>query len=455
MKYTIDETFTSVAKMKVIGVGGAGGNAVKRMVDAGLKGVEFIAINTDAMALDNNSAPTRIQAGEKLTKGLGAGANPEVGRAAMEESKERIKEVLAGADMVFITAGMGGGTGTGGAAVVAEIAKELGILTVAIVTRPFLFEGRVRDRNAKKGIDDLRKNVDTIIVIPNQKVLSISDRNTPLIDAFKTADDVLYQGTKGISDLITVNGIVNLDFADVKTIMENMGDALMGTGMAEGEGRAVLAAESAIHSPLLDDISIAGARGLLINITGGDDLGMYDVADATEVVYKAVGKDSETNIIFGAVTDPEMKGKIRVTVIATGFNDMEKLKDERTSGSIKLNLPARENKVEQTALELPASESAAPKSPVEAVMMAQTPSAVQPAAVQAEAVKQPAAENASAAVKKPEQFRGQSYDNKWIAPWEQTAPMSSANPYSPKYSGLPYGSDDLDDVPTFIRKQQQ
>jgi len=452
MRIELDETFAAVAKMKVIGVGGAGGNAVKRMVDAGLRGVEFIAINTDAMALDNNNAPTRIQAGEKLTKGLGAGANPEVGRAAMEESRERIKEVLIGADMVFITAGMGGGTGTGGAAVVAEIAKELGILTVAIVTRPFLFEGRVRDRNAKKGIDDLRKNVDTIIVIPNQKVLSISDRNTPLIDAFKTADDVLHQGTKGISDLITVNGIVNLDFADVKTVMKDMGDAIMGTGIAEGEDRAVLAAESAIHSPLLDDISIAGARGLLINITGGDDLGMYDVADATEVVYKAVGKDSETNIIFGAVTDPAMKGKIQVTVIATGFNDkeMEKLKDDRSTGGMRLNLPVRENKVEQTTLELPASEPAVQKSPVEAVMMAQTPSAVQPAA-EAEAPKPTASENPSA-VKKPEQFRGQAYDTKWSPPWEQNV---NANPYSPKYSGLPYGGEELDDIPTFIRKQQQ
>jgi len=451
MKIELDETFAAVARMKVIGVGGAGGNAVKRMVDAGLKGVEFIAINTDAMALDNNNAPTRIQAGEKLTKGLGAGANPEVGRAAMEESRERIKEVLNDTDMVFITAGMGGGTGTGGAAVVAEIAKELGILTVAIVTRPFLFEGRVRDRNAKKGIDDLRKNVDTIIVIPNQKVLSISDRNTPLIDAFKTADDVLYQGTKGISDLISVNGIVNLDFADVKTVMKDMGDALMGTGIAEGDDRAVRAAEDAIHSPLLDDISIAGARGLLINITGGDDLGMYDVADATEVVYKAVGKDSETNIIFGAVTDPAMKGKIQVTVIATGFNEMEKLKDERSSGGMKLNLPARENKVEQTALELPASEPAAPKSPVEAVMMAQTPSAVQLSA-EVETAKQPVSENASAAVKKPEQFRGSIYDTKWNQSLQQSV---SANQYSPKYSGLPYGGDDLDDIPTFLRKQQQ
>jgi len=379
---TLDETFAAVARMKVIGVGGAGGNAINRMIGAGLKGVEFIAINTDAMALDNNNAPTRIQAGEKLTKGLGAGANPEVGRAAMEESRERIKEVLNDTDMVFITAGMGGGTGTGGAAVVAEIAKELGILTVAIVTRPFLFEGRVRDRNAQKGITELRKNVDTIIIIPNQKVLSVSDRNTPLIDAFKTADDILHQGTKGISDLILVNGIINLDFADVKTIMKDMGDAIMGTGIAEGENRAVLAAESAINSPLLDDISIAGARGILINITGGEDLGMYDASDAVEVVNRAIGEDAETNIIFGAVTDPAMKGKIQVTVIATGFNDkeMERLKNERSSGGIKLNLPIKENKVEQTALELQPSEPAAPKSPAEIVMMAQTPIAAQPAA---------------------------------------------------------------------------
>jgi len=451
MKIELDETFAAVAKMKVIGVGGAGGNAVKRMVDEGLKGVEFIVINTDAMALDNNSAPTRIQAGEKLTKGLGAGANPDIGRAAMEESIDRIKEVLTNTDMVFITAGMGGGTGTGGAPVVAKIAKELGILTVAIVTRPFLFEGRVRDRNAKKGIDDLRKNVDTIIVIPNQKVLSISDRNTPLIDAFKTADEVLYHGTKGISDLISVNGTVNLDFADVRTIMKDMGDAIMGTGMAEGDGRAEQAAEIAIHSPLLDDISLMGARGVLINITGGDDLGMYDVSDATEVVRKAVGDNPDTNIIFGAVNDPAMKGKIKVTVIATGFNEMEKLKDERSSGGIKLNLPARENKVEQTSLELQASEPAAPKSPVEAVMMAQTPSAVQ-LEVSADAAKLPASENLSAGVKKTEQFRGAVYDSRL---WDRNQNVNSANSFSPKHSGLPYGEDELDDIPTFLRKQQQ
>lgn len=321
MKFSLDEKFEAVAKMKVIGVGGAGGNAVNRMIIEGLAGVEFISVNTDAMALDNNRAKIRLQIGERITKGLGAGANPEIGRIAMEEDREKIAEILEGADMVFITAGMGGGTGTGGAPVVAEVAREMDILTVAIVTRPFLFEGKIRDRNAKQGIDALRQCCDTIIVIPNQKLLSIVDRNTSLMDAFKTADEVLHNATKGISDLISVHGLVNLDFADVKTIMKGMGDALMGSGYGEGENRATLAADAAIHSPMLDDISIAGAKGILINVTGGDDLTLYDVGDATQTIYDAVGEDTETNIIFGAVTDPEMNGKIRVTVIATGFND--------------------------------------------------------------------------------------------------------------------------------------
>jgi len=362
MVFTLEESFDAVAKMKVIGVGGAGGNAVNRMVSAGLTGVDFISVNTDAMALDNNCAAARLQIGEKITKGLGAGANPEVGRLAMEEDREKISAVLNGADMVFITAGMGGGTGTGGAPVVAEIAQEMGILTVAIVTRPFLFEGKVRDRNARKGIEDLRKAVDTIIVIPNQKLLSIVDRKTSLIDAFKTADDVLYQATKGISDLISVHGLVNLDFADVKTIMKGMGDALMGTGAAEGENRAVMAADAAIHSPLLDDVSIAGARGILINITGGEDMTLYDVSDATQTVYDAVGEDSETNIIFGAVTDPSMNGKIRVTVIATGFNE-ESLDERREAAAPKLavKLPVMTKKEPEKTEQLSISLNVAPK----------------------------------------------------------------------------------------------
>ena len=363
--FTLDESFDAMAKMKVIGVGGAGGNAVNRMVTAGLSGVEFIAINTDAMALDNNRAAHRIQIGDKITKGLGAGANPEIGRMAMEEDREKVTAMLQGADMVFITAGMGGGTGTGGAPVVAEIAREMDILTVAIVTRPFIFEGKVRDRNAKKGIDDLRKHVDTIIVIPNQKLLSIVDRTTSLIDAFKIADDVLYQATKGISDLISVHGLVNLDFADVKTIMHGMGDALMGSGFAEGENRAVIAADNAIHSPLLDDISIIGAKGILINITGGEDMTLYDVNDATQAIYDAVGENGEagdTNIIFGAVTDAAMNGKIQVTVIATGFNEekIEKKKEERNNVRLAMKMPFKksptETQVEQLSFSLPSSQ---------------------------------------------------------------------------------------------------
>lgn len=357
MVFQMDEQFNTVARMKVLGVGGAGGNAVNRMVDAGLAGVEFISVNTDAMALDNNRAPHRIQIGERITKGLGAGANPDIGRQAMEEDREKIATAIEGADMVFITAGMGGGTGTGGAPVIAEIAREKDILTVAIVTKPFLFEGKVRDRNAKRGIEELNKSVDTIIVIPNQKLLTIVDNKTTLIDAFKTADDVLYQATKGISDLIAVHGLVNLDFADVKTIMKGMGEALMGTGCCEGDGdkRAVNAAEAAIHNPLLDDISITGARGILINVTGGTDLTLCDVSEATRVVNEAVGTEVDTNVIFGAVTDPTMNGKVRVTVIATGFNEQNIVR-KREEQKMAVNIPGvikePEKKVEQITMPL-------------------------------------------------------------------------------------------------------
>jgi cell division protein FtsZ len=359
MVFQMDEQFNTVAKMKVLGVGGAGGNAVNRMVDAGLAGVEFISVNTDAMALDNNRAPHRIQVGERITKGLGAGANPDIGRQAMEEDREKIAAAIEGADMVFITCGMGGGTGTGGAPVIAEIAREKEILTVAIVTRPFLFEGKVRDRNAKRGIEDLNKFVDTIIVIPNQKLLTIVDNKTTLIDAFKTADDVLYQATKGIADLVAQHGLVNLDFADVRTIVKGMGEALMGTGCAEGdnEKRAVMAAEAAIHNPLLDDISISGAKGILINVTGGTDMTLYDVSEATRVVNEAVGigESVDTNIIFGAVTDPAMGGKVRVTVIATGFNE-ESVARKREEAAAAAAVPAanreKEKRVEQTTMPL-------------------------------------------------------------------------------------------------------
>ncbi len=306
------------AKLKVIGVGGAGGNAIDRMIDSSLKGVEFIAANTDAQALARSSAPHTIQVGARLTKGLGSGGNPDTGRKAVEEDRDLITSALEGADMVFVTSGMGGGTGTGGAPVVAEIAKELGALTVGVVTRPFVFEGRIRNRAANDGLEELKEKVDTLIVIPNQKLLEIVDPSTALVDAFKVADDVLLQATKGISDLITVPGLVNLDFADVRTIMMEMGDAIMGTGSAGGEDRAVRAAQAAVSCPLLEDVSVQGAKGVLVNITGGTEMTLKEVSDATSVVYEAAGADA--NVMFGAVVDSGwLTDEIRVTVIATGI----------------------------------------------------------------------------------------------------------------------------------------
>jgi cell division protein FtsZ len=387
MRITMDETFKALAKLKVIGVGGGGGNAVNRMVDAGLSDVEFIAVNTDAAALEKNLAKKRLAIGKKLTNGLGAGACPDIGRQAMEEDRDTIKSLLEGADMLFITAGMGGGTGTGGAPVVAEIAKELGILTVAIVTRPFLFEGKVRERNATHGISELRKHVDTIIVIPNQKLLSIVDQKTTLINAFKSADEVLHQGVKGISDLITKPGIVNLDFADVKTIMTGMGDALMGTGCASGDepNRAVTALESAIHSPLLDDISIVGARGMLINITGGEDITMYEVNEAAEAARNTVGENADTNIIWGVVTDPEMKGQIKITVIATGFNQdtITQHKDSHNSGKgiAVVAPPKRDPVVQQTSLNFAEASPSSVRPIAAAIAMGGVPHDIHAAAV--------------------------------------------------------------------------
>ncbi|ERP31193.1 cell division protein FtsZ [Chitinivibrio alkaliphilus] len=316
----MEQVFDAEAKIKVVGVGGAGGNAVNRMIDDGLDDVEFISINTDAAALDKNKASRRIQIGEKLTKGLGAGANPDVGKAAIEENEEEIIKEIESADMVFVTAGMGGGTGTGASPVVARLAKDMGILTIGVVTKPFLFEGKVRDRNARSGIEELKKCVDTIIVIENQKLLSIVEKGTPILEAFKTADRVLNDATKGIAKLITEPGLVNVDFADVKTVMKDMGDALMGVGESDDkENRAIQAAEEAINSPLLEDINISGARGLLVNFTGGMDLALDEVSDAQQRINEFVGEDSETNIIFGAMIDPAMESRVQVTVVATGF----------------------------------------------------------------------------------------------------------------------------------------
>src|SRR5437868_10735704 len=311
------DTGSYLAVIKVVGVGGGGTNAVNRMVDAGLKGVEFIAVNTDAQALQMCDADIKLQIGSTLTRGLGAGANPETGQGAANESRDEIKESLKGADMVFVTAGEGGGTGTGAAPVIAEIAKhEVGALTVGVVTRPFTFEGAQRGKQAEEGIRRLAEQVDTLIVIPNERLLSIVERRTTILEAFRAADDVLRQGVQGITDLITVPGLINLDFADVRTIMRDAGSALMGIGSASGENRAAEAAKVAISSPLLEE-SVEGATGILLNITGGHDLGLFEVNEAAEIVSAAA--DTQSNIIFGAVIDDSMGDDVRVTVIATGF----------------------------------------------------------------------------------------------------------------------------------------
>ncbi len=317
MLFEFDSLTDQQAKIKVIGVGGAGGNAINRMIASGLHGVEFVAINTDAQDLENNKAETKIQIGKNLTKGLGAGAKADIGRAAIESEKESVANILEGADMVFVTAGLGGGTGTGASPVVAQIARELNALTVGVVTKPFNFEGPKRKNRASSGLEEMQKNCDTLIAIPNQKLLSIVEKSTTVVDAFRIADSILFEATRGISDLINVHGLINLDFADVNTIMREMGEAIMGTGVANGEERAVLASQQAISSPLLEEVNISGAQGVLVNITGGDDLTLMEVDEATSIIFEEAGQDA--NIIFGAVIDPAMTDEIRVTVIATGF----------------------------------------------------------------------------------------------------------------------------------------
>ncbi|MGL4522346.1 MAG: cell division protein FtsZ [Bacilli bacterium] len=309
----------SLANIKVVGVGGGGNNAVNRMIACGVQGVEFITLNTDAQALQFSQSNVSMQIGGKLTRGLGAGANPEIGKKAAEESREQIEEALHGSDMVFVTAGMGGGTGTGAAPIVAQIAKEMGALTVGVVTKPFKFEGRKRLMQAEQGIENLKANVDTLIIIPNDKLLEIVDRNTPMVEAFREADNILRQGVQGISDLIAIPGLINLDFADVKTIMSDRGTALMGIGSASGENRAVEAAKKAISSPLLET-SIDGAKGVLMNITGSSNLSLFEVQEAADLVESAA--DREVNLIFGSVINDNLKDEIIVTVIATGFDEV-------------------------------------------------------------------------------------------------------------------------------------
>jgi cell division protein FtsZ len=329
--FELVEQITLGAKIKVIGVGGGGGNGVNTMISAKLTGVDFIAANTDAQALEANRAPVKLQLGGTITKGLGAGANPEIGRRAALEDQEKIKEYLSGSDMVFITAGMGGGTGTGAAPVIARIAREISALTVAVVTKPFLFEGKKRMRQGEDGIRELKEHVDALIAIPNQRLLSVASKTTTLIDAFQKADEVLLHAVRGISDLIVTPGLINLDFADVRAVMAEMGLAMMGASSASGENRAVEAAQKAISSPLLEDVSISGARGILINITGGPDMSLCEVNEAAELIHKEAHEDA--NIIFGAVVDERMKDELRITVIATGFEDKyrEQTKETRKS----------------------------------------------------------------------------------------------------------------------------
>ena len=321
MIFELEESGAQNARMKVVGVGGGGGNAVNRMIEEQLQGVEFISVNTDAQALTNSKSDVKIQIGRKLTRGLGAGARPEIGRQAIEENREDVVQVLQSADMVFVTCGMGGGTGTGAAPIIAQMARDMGALTVGIVTKPFLFEGKKRMRQAEMGIAEMRNCVDTMIVVPNERLLAVVGKGIPFQDSLKKADEVLLQATQGIADLITKTGIINVDFADVRTIMQNGGSALMGTGIGRGDNRAMEAAQQAISSPLLDNVSIAGANGVLINITGGNDLTLGEATTINDIIHDAVGDEAE--IIFGAATDPSMQGEVRVTVIATGFDRVE------------------------------------------------------------------------------------------------------------------------------------
>src|SRR2546423_6472314 len=331
MIFELEETVSQNARMKVVGVGGGGGNALNRMVDEGLQGVEFISVNTDAQALLNNKSDVKVQIGKKLTRGLGAGARPEIGRQAIEENRDEVLHSLQNADLVFVTCGMGGGTGTGAAPIISQIARDLGALTIGIVTKPFLFEGRKRMRQAEMGIAEMRKHVDTMVVVPNERLLAVVGKGIPFQDALKKADEVLLHATQGISSLISVTGLVNVDFADVRTVMQEGGSALMGTGIGRGDNRAIEAAQQAIASPLLDNVSVSGATGVLVNITGGADITLGEVHQINEIIHDAVGEDAE--IIFGAVHEPAMQGEIRVTVIATGF-DRERQQSASTQQSV-------------------------------------------------------------------------------------------------------------------------
>jgi cell division protein FtsZ len=389
LRLRLAEEGSAGARIKVIGVGGGGSNAVNRMVQVGLDGVEFIVANTDQQALRGSPSPIKLQIGSKLTKGLGAGADPNVGRQAALEDTDKIIQALDGADMIFVTTGLGGGTGTGAAPVIASLASELGALTVAVVTKPFKFEGKKRQEQADRGLDALRECVDTIITIPNERLLTIIDRTTPLVEAFASADDVLRQAIQGISDLILVPGLINLDFADVKTIMAGMGLAMMGTGIAEGQDRAVEAARRAISSPLLEGASVTGARGVIINVTGGNDLSLVEVSEASSIVQQAA--DEEANIIFGAVVDPVLKGKVKITVIATGFGSPAAARHGASGAQTPVDL-APYSEVARVRADIGAPPAASPRLSIARRSVLDVPAAVGSAAPVAPAAAPPSAD---------------------------------------------------------------
>ena len=428
-----DETQEYQARIKVIGVGGSGGNAVNTMINFGLEGVEFIVVNTDAQALNANAAPTKINIGTNVTRGLGAGADPERGRKAALEDVQRIKELISGADMVFVTAGMGGGTGTGAAPIIAQLAREEGALTVGVVTKPFLFEGRQRARRAEIGLAMLSENVDTLITIPNQKLLMLGDDELTFVDACRKADEVLYQAVKGISDLITQNGIVNVDFADVKTVMSNMGRALMGTGIAKGQNRARMAAEMAVASPLLDDISVDGATGVLINIVGGPDLKMKEIQEAASLIQEQAHEDA--NIIFGASIDETLGEIVKVTVIATGFDTAEREIPVHHEAAQRMTMPSAQT--------MPSQRQAYSHAPA---------SYAQPASVRTSQSVQPSAEQVPAMSTRRAQH---AHEARTAAP--QSQPSQSRLPVSrerPASSDSFPNFDSEWDVPAFQRKQR-
>lgn len=435
MMFEFEENATQNARMKVVGVGGGGGNAVNRMIEEQLESIEFISINTDSQALLASKSDVKIQIGKKLTRGLGAGARPDIGRQAIEENRDEVGRVLQSADLVFVTCGMGGGTGTGAAPIVAELAKEAGALTVGIVTKPFLFEGRKRMRQADAGIAEMRKHVDTMIIVPNERLLAVVGKGIPFQDALKKADEVLLHATQGISTLISKMGLVNVDFADVRTVMENGGSALMGTGIGRGENRAMEAAQQAISSPLLDNISIGGSTGVLLNITGGGDLTLGEVTQISDIVHDAAGDDAE--IIFGAVCEPAMQGEIRVTVIATGF---DKALGQNVSASTSASTSTYSVKPERAAA--PPPETSIPIS-------VSTPTRT-PAARPTPVTQVPPSQPNVIPINQPRSGGARSIGG--MTGMRTVAPQDSNRRFPPQSTR---GNDEVDemDIPTFIRRQ--